>query len=215
MWTVKGFDSIDGNMRKYFQLISRTKQKNRLTSHDFKWNFFQMRRCLATVTSTTATKPNWFALKNGFLSSRFNSILFSSIALISFIWFEFDFGSVSNGERGEPWTHLRRALVPSRLSTDSPAGTDKETSGRVKSRSAKNFMIFLFFNDFFVKRKQTHCLHISASCMFRMDSEESPFSHKIGFLLFAISRFMPKGGNNCWAARYPRASSGENEQFSQ
>lgn len=59
---------------------------------------------------------------------------------------------------------------------------------------------FSFFNDFHEARADTLSTH-SASCMFRMDSEKSPFSHKIAFLPFAISRFMPKGGNNCWAIR--------------
>lgn len=143
MWTVKGFDWWKNEKIFSINIADKTEK----SSHK---SWLQMK----LLSNAPMTRHGYInnsdkaklicSQKRIPFSSRFNSILFFSIALISFIWFEFDFGSVSNGERGEPWTHLRRALVPSRLSTDSPAGTDKETSGRVKSRSAKNFMIFSF-----------------------------------------------------------------------
>lgn len=110
-----------------------------------------------------------------------NLIQFShfSVDLISFIWFEFEFGTMTNSFHSFGWfyktkkrcwtrTHLRR-----RVSNFSPAGTDKGSEN--KNRSAKkNMTPYCLPNAVCIveKSRTSHKMCLFTSCNFALHAEK-------------------------------------------
>jgi putative Ca2+/H+ antiporter (TMEM165/GDT1 family) len=83
------------------------------------------------------------------------------------------------------------------VSTDSPAGTDKashETKTQIGENISPLHGRLMIFHSLPIFKKRRHNVYTSVhhACSVWIPKNLFSFSHKIAFLLFAISRFMPK-----------------------